>query len=134
MKVQKEIEVILTRQLASYLAMPIFVVDPQGSLIYYNESAEEILGCRFEETGEMPADEWGTIFIPTDANGLPLAPEQLPLLIALHEHRPIHRDFWIQSLNSLAPRRHIEATAFPLIGQAERDLGAVAIFWEVLAL
>jgi hypothetical protein len=28
-------------------------------------------------------------------------------------------------------RRHIEITAFPLIGQAGHHLGAVAIFWEV---
>ena len=32
----EEIEVILARQLASYLAMPIFIVDPQGTLLYYN--------------------------------------------------------------------------------------------------
>jgi hypothetical protein len=28
---QKEIEIILTRQLASYLAMPIFIVDPAAT-------------------------------------------------------------------------------------------------------
>ena len=33
---QKAIEVILMRQLASYLAMPIFVVDPDGNLLFYN--------------------------------------------------------------------------------------------------
>jgi hypothetical protein len=36
---------------------------------------------------------------------------------------------WIQGLDQV--RRHIEVTAFPLIGQAGRHLGAVAIFWEV---
>lgn len=133
MRAQHEIEVILTRQLASYLAMPVFVVDPQGTLVYYNEPAEEILGCRFEESGEMPAEEWATIFIPTDENGALLGPDRLPLMIALNEHRPVHGHFWVQSLNSSTPRRHIEVTALPLIGQAERDLGAVAIFWEVAA-
>jgi hypothetical protein len=28
-------------------------------------------------------------------------------------------------------RRHVEVTAFPLIGQAGRVLGAVGLFWEV---
>ena len=37
---QQEIEMILVRQLASYLAMPIFIVDPQGTLVFYNEPAE----------------------------------------------------------------------------------------------
>ena len=126
---QKEIEVILARQLASYLAMPIFIVDPHGALIFYNEPAERILGRRFEETGEMPVDEWSTIFKPTDAEGAPLMPETLPLVIALTQRRPAHRDFWIRGLDSVL--RHIEVTAFPLIGQAERYLGGIAIFWEV---
>jgi PAS domain-containing protein len=125
---QKEIEVILTRQLASYLATPVFVVDIAGNLIYYNEPAEIILGRHFEETGEMPSGEWTTAFTPTDETGAALAPEALPLMIALSEQRPAYRGFWIKGLDHV--RRHIEVTAFPLIGQNERFLGAVAIFWE----
>jgi len=126
---QKEIELILARQLAGCLATPIFLVDPQGTLLFYNEPAERILGRRFEETGEMPVDEWSTIFKPTDARGAPLAPESLPLVIALNECRPAHGQFWIEGLDGV--RRHIEVTAFPLIGLADRYVGAVAIFWEV---
>jgi len=125
----KEIEVILTRQLASYLAMPIFIVDPQGTLVFYNEPAEAILGLRFDETGEMPAAEWGAVFTPIDGAGSPLPAEALPLTIALRERRPAHGDFYIRGLDLVL--RHIEVTAFPLIGQAERDIGAVALFWEV---
>ena len=126
---QKEIELILARQLASYLAMPIFIVDPQGTLVYYNEPAERILGRRFAETGEMPVGEWSTIFKPMDEEGVPLMPEALPLVIALTERRPAHGSFWIRGLDGVL--RHIEVTAFPLIGQAERYLGAIALFWEV---
>src|SRR5206468_1146467 len=32
---QQEIEVILTRQLATYLAVPVFIVDPEGTLLFY---------------------------------------------------------------------------------------------------
>ncbi|MGZ9224084.1 MAG: PAS domain-containing protein [Anaerolineales bacterium] len=129
MSSQKEIELILARQLASYLVMPIFIVDPQGNLIYYNEPAEGILGRHFEETGEMPVEEWSTLFKPMDETGKPLAAESLPLVIALTQHRPAHRDMWIQGLDGV--RRLIEVTAFPINGQAERYLGALAIFWEV---
>ena len=129
MSSQKEIELILARQLASYLVMPIFIVDPKGTLIYYNEPAEGILGRHFEETGEMLVEEWSTLFNPTDENGKPLAPESLPLVIALTQHRPAHRDMWIEGLDGV--RRLIEVTAFPINGQAERYLGALAIFWEV---
>jgi PAS domain-containing protein len=126
---QKEIEVILARQLADYLATPIFIVDPDGTLVFYNEPAERILGRRFGETGEMPASVWATLFEPVDEAGAPLDPGSLPLVTALNDRRPAHRTFWIRGLDQVP--RHIEVTAFPLIGQADRCLGAIAIFWEI---
>lgn len=128
MRPQHEIEVILMRHLASYLVMPIFIVDGVGTLVYYNEPAEAILGRRFEETGAMPMQEWSTIFVPTDELGAVLPPESLPLSIALAERRPAHRRFWIRGLDGVL--RLIEVAAFPLIGQSDRFLGGVAIFWE----
>jgi len=125
---QKEIEMILMRQLASYLAMPIFIVDPQGNLVFYNEPAEVILGRHFDETGEMTIAEWSTIFKPTDDQGNALPSDQLPLVIALTQKRPANLSFWIKALDNVP--RYIQVTAFPLIGEAERDLGAVAIFWD----
>src|SRR5687767_2833364 len=101
MSSQKEIELILARQLASYLVMPIFIVDPKGTLIYYNEPAEGILGRHFEETGEMPVEVWSTLFNPTDETGKPLPADSLPLVIALTHHRPAHRDFWIEGLDGV---------------------------------
>lgn len=127
--VQKEIEVILARHLASYLATPIFIVDPDGNLLYYNEHAEAILGHRFNETGEMPVSEWGTIFQPMDEMGTPLPPDHLPLVKVLADKHPVSGGFWIRGLDGVL--RRIEVFAFPLIGQANRYLGAVAIFWEV---
>ena len=59
-----EIEIILNRQLADCLSIPVFITDTAGNLIFYNEPAEEILGKRYEETGEMPVEMWGTIFKP----------------------------------------------------------------------
>ncbi len=120
---------ILARHLASYLAMPIFIVDPDGTLLYYNEPAEAILGRRFAETGEMPVSEWSTVFTPTEDDGTPIAPESLPLVIAMVKRQPAQRRFWICGLDNVL--RHIDVTAFPLIGQADRYLGAISFFWEI---
>ena len=125
---QQEIEVILSRHLAEYLAMPIFIVNPAGDLIFYNEPAETILGTRYTETGIMPAAEWSTIFHPMDQEHSIIPPEQLPLMIALAKRHPAHDRFWIEGLDGVL--REIEVTAFPLVGQADRFLGAIAIFWE----
>ena len=126
---QHEVEVILARQLASYLAIPIFLVDSQGNLLFFNEPAELILGRRFEETGKMPLEEWSTIFTPTDEDGAPIPPEEVPLVVALSQRRPVHRALYIEGLDGV--RRAIEVTGIPLFGQADRNLGALALFWEV---
>jgi PAS domain-containing protein len=57
-----EIEIILNRQLADCLSMPVFITDTTGNLIFYNEPAEKVLGARFEDTGEMKAETWSTVF------------------------------------------------------------------------
>ncbi len=125
---QKEIEVILARHLAEYLAMPIFIVDTGGNLLFYNGAAEAILGRRYDETGELTQAEWSTAFKQSDDDGVPIPPDDLPLSIALSERRPVNRIFWIEGFDG--KRRKIEVTAFPIEGLADRHLGAIAIFWE----
>ncbi|HEU0293893.1 MAG TPA: hypothetical protein VFR47_14225 [Anaerolineales bacterium] len=125
---QQEIEVILSRHLAEYLAMPILIVNPHGDLIFYNEPAEVILGRRYAETGIIPASEWRVALHPMDADGKLIPPEELPLMIALTQRHPTHKSFWIRGPDG--NRREIEVTAVPLIGQADRFLGGIAIFWE----
>ena len=126
---QKEIELILARQLAEYLAGSIFIVDPSGTLLFYNEPAEIILGRRFGETGEMSAGVWSTLFEPIDEQGQAIAPNAMALMVTVNERRPAHQTLWILGLDQV--KRHVEVTSFPLIGQADRYLGAIAIFWEI---
>ncbi|MBV9286268.1 MAG: PAS domain-containing protein [Hyphomicrobiales bacterium] len=123
------IQVILTRQLAGYLSVPTFLVDPKGTLLFYNEPAEVLLGRRFDETGAMPAEEWSTIFAPLGQEGEPIPPAELPLMIALNEKRPAYKRFFIRGLNGV--RRHVEVVAIPILGIQGEFLGAVALFWEL---
>src|SRR6476646_10754598 len=72
------IEIILLRELADHLSTAIFVVDPEGALVYYNEPAEGLLGRRFDETGSLSLQEWSTMFKPTNSRGAPLPTEKQP--------------------------------------------------------
>jgi len=123
------IQIILIRQLAGYLSVPLFLVDPQGTLLFYNEPAESVLGRRFEDTGPMPAEQWSSVFEPFDEQEQPVPPESLPLRIALSTQRPAHRRFFIRGLDGVL--RHIEVTAIPIIGLQGEFLGAAALFWEL---
>ena len=123
-----EIEIILNRQLADCLSIPVFITDTAGNLIFYNEPAEEILGKRFEETGEMPVEEWATVFKPLDEKGNVLAPEELPLVKTLKDESPYHMSFIIESLKGQL--QNISVTSYPIISRTGKFLGAVAIFWK----
>lgn len=120
---------ILARGLASSIATPMFLVDPEGTLVYFNEPAEGILGQSYAEAGELSSDEWGTMFYPEDPQSEEKIPrEDLPLMIALTERRPAHRSMVITGQDGV--RRGIALTAFPLFARTDEFVGAVAIFWE----
>lgn len=123
------IEIILSRQLADSLAIPVFIIDTVGNLIFYNTPAEETLGKRFEETGEMPVDVWSVIFKPVDEFAKPIPPEDLPLVKTLKNKLPYHRIFWIKSLHEQPEK--IALTSYPIISRENEFLGAVAIFWKI---
>jgi len=125
---QRPIELILLRQLASYLDMPIFVVDAEGQLVYYNEPAEPLLGVRFDEVGTMEMSDWLAAFRPADPSGVILPENEVPLVVALRERRPVHGNLSISGLDGL--RRQIGSTALPLSGQDGTFIGALAIFWS----
>jgi len=129
MSTAKAIQIILARQLASCVAMPILLVDDEGTLIFYNEPAEAILNQRFEETGEIPADEWNKLVTVADEDRNPLAPEDRPMAVARLKHRPSSRRLWTRSGDR--EWRHVQITAFPLVGEHGHLLGVMSIFWEI---
>jgi len=124
-----EIEIILSRQLADCLSIPVFITDTVGNLIFYNMPAEEVLGQRFEETGEMPVDVWSVIFKPIDEFNNEIPPEDLPLVKTLKDALPYHKTFWIKSLKGYSEK--IALTSYPIINRENKFLGAVAMFWKV---
>jgi len=123
-----EIEIILSRQLADCLSSPVFITDTKGNLIFYNEPAEQLLGQRFEETGEMPVGTWSTVFTPMDEHSNPIPPEDLPLVKTLMNCQPYHKAFWIRSLQGV--KQKISVTSYPIIGRENKFVGAKAIFWK----
>lgn len=125
---QQDVELILVRRMAGMLAMPAFLMGADGTLLYYNEAAEQVLGRRFEESGPMPAAELGPIFDARDEQGEAIPSEDLPVSVALLQRKPAHMKMGIRGLDGL--KREISVTAFPLEGQGGRHLGALALFWE----
>ena len=122
------VEIILARSLMSNLTTPAFLVDVDGTLVYFNDAAAEILGVRYEEAGPLPAQEWGTRFTPRDESGAPIDVPELPLSIALTTGQPAHGRMWLHT--ATGEERGIEAHALPIVGGSGMR-GALAIFWDI---
>ena len=125
---QLPIELILVRELAARLAVPIFVVDAAGDLLFINEAAERLLGMRFDELGDVPFAEWAVAFAPRSAGGRAVDGADLPLAVAIRERRPAHGRLRIRAQDGAS--HSIEVTAIPLEGPHGQVLGGVAMFWE----
>lgn len=125
---QHPIEMILLKQWASLIAVPVWITDADGRLVYYNEPTEEIIGVRFEDAGEMSAEQLAEKFVLCDIDGSPLADDDRPLMIALTKQMSAHRR--IRFLRADKQWREIAVTAIPIIGEGNRHLGAMVTMWE----
>ena len=124
----RHIVLIVARELAVNIATPLFIVDETGTLVFFNEAAELLLGRTFSATGALPANEWMTLFRAETPEGVPLTPEDRPLASALAQRAPVHRRMVITGGDGT--RRRLVVTAYPLMPTVDRIVGAIAIFWE----
>jgi len=125
---QHDVELILLRQLASCLSVPIVLFGPKGDVLFYNEPAEAMLGLRFQETGPLTPDETERRVHLTDEGGREIPRADRPSVIALGQQRPVHAQMWFTTADGV--RRQMEVTAFPLLAQTGGLLGAAVMFWE----
>ena len=124
----KHLVLILARELASNLATPTLIADAEGTLVFFNEAADAIVGRPFGEIGEMSMEEFSASFTPRTRNHAPLTEDRRPTRIALEERRAAHEQLWVTSRDGVD--RQIAITAFPLFAEADEFVGIVGIFWR----
>jgi PAS domain-containing protein len=123
----RPVALILAKQAASGLSVPVLIVDARGDTLFYNEPAEAIFGRRFDEIDALPFVERTAMLAPRRKDGEPLPVERLPGMLAMREQRPAHSAFFIDGLDGV--RRAIEATAIPVDGTTGEVVGAFIIMW-----
>jgi PAS domain S-box-containing protein len=57
MRQSRPLPLILARELAANVATPYLVLDAEGTLVYFNERAERIIGATPAEIGELREQE-----------------------------------------------------------------------------
>jgi PAS domain-containing protein len=127
----KPLPLILARELASSLATPMFLLDAHGTLVFYNDAAELLIGKPFSELGEIPAGEFGAVMQLTNPDGEPVRRRDTPAGLAFFQRRPAHKTLVATGYDGV--RRTVEATAYPLFGAVGEMCGVVSVFWELPA-
>jgi PAS domain-containing protein len=125
---QKHVVLILAREFVSNLSTPTLIADERGRLVFYNEAAEDVVGRRFAETGEMQLEEWLADFSPRTGESEPIPAERRPARIALDERRAAQQRYRVTSSDGV--EREITVAAFPLFAQADELVGIVVMFWR----
>ena len=121
------IELILLRQLASRLPLPVTLVDAEGSVVYINPANERLLGVPQAAVAEFPYDRLHELVEYRHADGTPMNSEDRPLAVALHDRRPHQTTIFLHGADGVPHR--VEVTAFPLDTEGGLSVGAMAIFW-----
>lgn len=116
--VSRPLEFILARQWSELLSVPVLLFDADLRLVFFNDAAGLYLGRSFNETGSMDPQEWRAAFPMTDAT-----PEGSPLAIAQETGVPAQADL---TLESLAGRRRVRVTAWPIDGLTGSRVGLLA--------
>ena len=122
------VELILARQLASGLSVPVLLVDARGDTVFYNEPAEAIFGRAFDEIEALPFEERTAMLAPRRDDGQPLPVEKLPGMLAMRDRRPAHAEFYIHGFDGVL--RQVEATAIPVESAGGHVLGAMIVMYQ----
>jgi PAS domain-containing protein len=110
----------------SAIELAAFLIDPDGILVFFNESAGELIGHRFEEVGRLEPSEWNSRFGPFDEFGQLLPQDSLPLTAALRDGLPANGRFRVRGRGDKIVQ--VEVSALPLV-EVDGFKGAIVVFW-----
>src|SRR3954454_9734304 len=121
-------EMIQARSLMTHLQTASFLVDSDGTLVFFNEPAGELLGISFEQAEAMESGTWGTKFRPREPGGSEIPVGELPLAQTVQAGEPAFSRMEITGADG--KDRLIEVSALPIM-RGEAQQGSLAIFWPV---
>jgi PAS domain-containing protein len=126
---QRNLTLILARSLASQLATAVFLLDAEGTIIYYNEAAERLTGRPFVEGAGNTVQEWMGRGRPLDEDGHEVPMESLPLGTTILKREPAHGVTMFRTAEGEYQR--LENVTFPLFAHTEDFVGVMAIAWPL---
>ena len=124
----RPLPLILARELASNVATPFLVLDADGTLVFFNERAEQIIGSTASELGDLTEDEWRALLQVERLDGTPVPSEETPSSVARRECRPV-LDTLVYTRQD-GHRMKLVVMAVPLLAHTDDLAGVFLVFWE----
>ena len=126
---QRNLVLILARAFAGQLATAVFLLDPEGTIIYYNEAGERLTGRPFIEGAGSTLEDWMMRRRQRDEEGHELPIQELPLGKTMLKREPAHGIIRFQTEDGVD--RRIETASFPLFAHTEDFVGTISIVWPI---
>jgi PAS domain-containing protein len=126
---QRNLVLILARAFAAQLATAVFLLDPEGTVIYYNEAAERLTGRPFIEGAGSTAEDWLSRTRPRDEEGVEVGVQDLPLGTTMLKQEPSHGIVIFSTADGVD--RRVETASFPLFAHTEDFVGSFSIVWPI---
>jgi PAS domain S-box-containing protein len=127
--IQRSLPLILAREFAANVATPFLVIDAEGTLVYFNERAEQIIGGTAAELGDMEERDWRQRFHVKRTDGTPVESSETPTAIARRERRPVQDVLVYTRLDGST--RTLSVTASPILGHLDQLEGVFCVMWEL---
>ena len=124
-----KLPLILARELAANVATPYLVLDGEGTLVFFNDRAERIIGATPSELGELREEEWRTRFKVERPDGAPVESADTPSARARRERRPVYDELVYEWDDGR--RTPLSVIATPLLGRDGEVVGVFLLFWEL---
>lgn len=119
---RRSLELILARSLSENLAVPCFVVNDAGAIVWFNESAERLIGRMAPDTPELSPAELVEMLEVRDPDEKPADVKKLPYMVALREAAPATGSYRVSGSEGT---EWIDAAALPLLGPDAGVLGVL---------
>jgi PAS domain-containing protein len=124
----KSLVLIRAKHLAESVTTPMFIIDNDGNMIFFNEAAEVKVGRAFADVGQIPVAEWQEQFKVRELDDTPAPLESMPGWFQLQKERPGLGELMFTTFDGRDLR--IAVCALPLFSGEDQFEGALVLFWE----
>lgn len=124
----KSLALIRAKHLAESVTTPMLLTDQEGTLIFFNEAAEVLIGHTFADIGPLGASDWQKRFDVRGRDGAPFPLEAMPGWLELQTERPGTGHIVLRRADGADLM--LAVCAFPLFTAQRQFDGALVLFWH----